>query len=226
MSKLIWDATGERRYETGVSKGVIYFPDETGEYTDGTAWNGLTAVNQAPSGAEPTKLYADNINYVTLTSLEEFAATIEAYTYPEEFGVCDGTASPIPGVAIGQQARQLFGFSYQTIVGNDVKGNDFGHKTHLIYGCKAAPSAKDYASVNDSPEAATFSWELSTNPVYVNELLKPTAIITLDSTILPAAKLQAVETILYGQDATTDPVAPAVVARMPLPAEVLTLLAG
>lgn len=226
MTRLIWDATGARLYETGVDRGVIYFPDEDGVYSDGVAWNGLTAVNQTPSGAEPTKLYADNINYVTLTSLEEFAATIEAYTYPVEFARCDGTAMPIPGVSVGQQTRQIFGFSYRTIVGNDIKGNDFGHKIHLVYGCKAAPSEKAYSSVNDSPEAATFSWELSTNPVHVNEVLKPTAIITVDSTTVPPEKFAALEAILYGRDATTEPAAPAVVARLPLPAEVLALLAA
>lgn len=215
MAKLVWDKTGERIYETGTKNGVLYVRDENGTYPGGVAWNGLTAVTQSPSGAEPTPLWADDIKYLNLISAEEFGATIEAYTYPEEFEVCDGSAAIAPGVTIGQQKRKMFGLSYKTIIGNDVDENDYGYKIHLIYGAIAAPSEKAYATINDSPEAITFSWEVSTTPVEVPGF-KPTAILTIDSTTVEASKLSALETILYGDEE--------VEARLPLPAEVVTLV--
>ena len=212
MSKLKWDQTGERLYETGVSKGVLY-PLVSGAYPKGVAWNGLTAVNENPSGAEPTPLYADNIKYLNLMSAEEFGATIEAYMYPDEFGECNGEAELTKGVAISQQARKLFGLSYQTKIGSD-QDNDLGYKIHLIYGALAAPSEKAYATVNDSPEAITFSWEISTTPVEVTGF-KPTASLVIDSTKVEPEKLAAFEKILYGDDTNE--------ARLPLPNEVVTL---
>lgn len=200
MSKLVWDQTGERLYETGVKKGVLY-PQTNGAYPKGVAWNGLTAVTESPSGAEATALYADDIKYLNLLSTEEFGATIEAYTYPEEFAQCDGSAAIAEGVMIGQQKRNTFGLAYSTTLGNDVDGNDFGYKLHLIYGALAAPSEKSYATINDSPEAITFSWEVSTTPVNVNGF-KPTASITIDSTKVDPEKLAALEEILYGKDHT------------------------
>lgn len=197
MAKLVWDESGKRLYETGVEKGVLYVQGENGQYENGVAWNGLTAVTESPSGAEPTALYADDIKYLELFSAEEFGATIEAYTYPEEFEACDGSASLGTGVTIGQQDRKAFGLCYRTIVGNDVKGNEHGYKLHLIYGAKAKPSEKAYATVNDSPEAVTFSWEVSTTPVNVAGF-KPTASVTIDSTKIEAGKLKAIEDKLYG----------------------------
>lgn len=199
MAKLVWDETGKRKYETGVSKGVLYVQTEEGTYGKGVAWNGLTAVNESPSGAESTPLYADDIKYLELTSTEEYGASIEAYTYPEEFEVCDGSAELAAGVTIGQQPRKTFGFCYKTIVGNDIKNNDHGYKIHIVYGAKAAPSEKAYQTVNDSPEAITFSWELTTTPVSV-EGYKPTACVTIDSTKIDAANLQAIEEALYGTE--------------------------
>lgn len=215
MAKLVWDKTGERIYETGTKNGVLYVRDETGAYPAGVAWNGLTAVTQSPSGAEPTPLWADDIKYLNLISAEEFGATIEAYTYPEEFEACDGSAAIAPGVTIGQQKRKVFGLSYKTTVGNDVDENDYGYKIHLIYGAIAAPSEKAYATINDSPEAITFSWEVSTTPVEVQGH-KPTAILTIDSTKVDKTKLTALEAILYGDKETE--------ARLPLPDEVVTLV--
>lgn len=212
MSKLKWDQTGERLYETGVSKGVLY-PLVSGAYPKGVAWNGLTAVNENPSGAEPTPLYADNIKYLNLMSAEEFGATIEAYMYPDEFSECNGEAELIKGVAIGQQARKLFGLSYQTKIGSD-QDNDLGYKIHLIYGALAAPSEKAYATVNDSPEAITFSWEISTTPVEVPGF-KPTASLVIDSTKVDPTKLAEFEKKLYG-DETNE-------AALPLPSEVAAL---
>lgn len=212
MSKLVWDKTGERKYETGVSKGVLY-PQSNGTYPKGVAWNGLTAVNESPSGAEATPLYADNIKYLNLMSAEEFGATIEAYMYPDEFAECNGEKDLVAGVSVGQQKRTPFGLSYQTKVGSDTD-NDLGYKIHLIYGALAAPSEKAYATVNDSPEAITFSWEVSTTPVEVSGA-KPTASLTIDSTKVDPAKLAAFEKILYG-DADAE-------ARLPLPDEVATL---
>ena len=215
MSKLVWDQTGERYYETGVKQGVLYPMQEGGVYSKGVAWNGLTAVTESPSGAEATALYADDIKYLNLMSNEEFGCTIEAYTYPDEFAECDGSASIATGVTIGQQKRKTFGLCYRTVLGNDVDINDYGYKLHLVYGCLAAPSEKAYATVNDSPEAVTFSWEVSTTPVSVNGF-KPTACITIDSTKATAEKLTALEAILYGSESEE--------ARLPLPDEIATLM--
>ena len=212
--KLQWDNVGERFYETGTSKGVL-FPYSKDAYQTGIAWNGLTAVSESPSGAEPTALWADDIKYLNLYSTEEFGATITAYTYPDEFAECDGSVDLIPGVSIGQQNRKMFGLAYKTLIGNDTDGTDKGYKIHCIYGCKASPSEKSYATVNDSPEAIEFSWEVSTTPVDV-EGKKPTANIIFDSTKLSAAQMQIVEDTLYGTE-STDP-------RLPLPAEWVTLL--
>lgn len=215
MPAIKWDQTGERLYETGVDHGVLYIPNTDSEYVGGVAWNGLTAVTESPSGAEPNPQYADNIKYLNLISVEEFGGTIEAFTYPEEFEQCDGTASLAPGVTIGQQNRKTFGLSYRTLVGNDVEATDHGYKIHLIYGALAAPSEKAYATVNDSPEAITFSWELTTTAVEVTGH-KPTASLTVDSTKASADGMAALEAVLYGSD-TED-------ARLPLPDEVLTLV--
>lgn len=217
MSKIVWDKTGERLYETGVEKGVLY-SFEDGAYTKGVPWNGLTAVTESPSGAEPTALYADDIKYLNLMSAEEFGATIEAYMYPDEFKKCNGEAEIAAGVSIGQQKRSSFGLSYVTKIGNDTDGSDYGYKIHLIYGALASPSEKGYETINDSPEAITFSWEISTTPVeIVDKKFKPTASVTIDSTKVKAGELAALETILYGSDAggsgtATEP-------RLPLPDE-------
>lgn len=215
MAKLVWDQTGERFYETGVKNGVLYVQDESGAYPAGVAWNGLTAVTESPSGAEPTPLYADDIKYLNLMSAEEFGATIEAYTYPEEFEQCDGSAELAPGVTIGQQVRKIFGLCYKTVVGNDVKGNDLGYKIHLIYGAQAAPSEKAYQTINDSPEAITFSWEVTTTPVNVAGH-KPTASLVIDSTKVDAEKLAAIEAKLFGSDSEE--------AQLPLPDEIAGML--
>lgn len=215
MSKITWDNTGERLFETGVKNGVLYVQDETGKYPKGVAWNGLTAVTESPSGAEATPLYADDIKYLNLYSAEEFGATIEAYMYPDEFAECDGTASIADGVMIGQQTRKAFGMSYKTTVGNDVKGNDYGYKLHIIYGAMASPSEKAYATINDSPEAITFSWEVTTTPVAVAGF-KPTASITIDSTKADATKLKALEDMLYGTEDQE--------ASLPLPDEIAALM--
>ena len=196
MSKLVWDQTGERLYETGIKNGVLYIPTN-GVYNKGVAWNGLTAVTESPSGAEATALYADDIKYLSLMSTEEFGATVEAYTYPDEFAQCDGSASLATGVMIGQQPRKTFGLCYRTTIGNDTEGNDFGYKLHIIYGALASPSEKAYATINDSPEAITFSWEITTTPVNVTGA-KPTASLTIDSTKVDAEKLAALEKVLYG----------------------------
>ena len=214
MAKLVWDESGKRLYETGVKMGVLYVQNENGAYPKGVAWNGLTAVNESPSGAESTPLYADDIKYLNLRSAEEFGATIEAYTYPDEFEACDGSAEIAPGVKVGQQARKSFGLCYRTIVGNDVQGNDFGYKLHLIYGATAAPSEKAYATVNDSPEAITFSWEVTCTPVEVPGF-KPSASLVIDSTKVDADKLAALEAKLYGDDNTE--------AMLPLPAEIIEM---
>ena len=217
MSKLVWDQTGDRLYETGVKNGVLYVQGAGGTYDKGVAWNGLTAVTESPSGAEASPLYADDIKYLNLMSNEEFGATIEAYTYPEEFAECDGSASIAKGVYIGQQARKTFGLSYRTVIGNDVDSNDYGYKLHLIYGALAAPSEKAYATINDSPEAITFSWEVTTTPVNVKGF-KPTASVTIDSTKVESEKLAALEAILYGTEEKE--------ARLPLPDEIATLMAA
>lgn len=216
MSKLVWDKTGERFYETGVEKGVLY-PFANGAYSKGVAWNGLTAVTESPSGAEPTALYADNIKYLNLMSNEEFGATVEAYTYPDEFAACDGSAEIATGVSIGQQKRSAFGLSYVTKLGNDVDGSDYGYKVHLIYGALASPSERAYSTVNDSPEANTFSWEISTTPVEVPGF-KPTALVTIDSTKVKKEELQALEAILYGSEEKE--------AKLPLPEELVTIFAS
>ena len=215
--RLEWDKTGEKLYETGVKMGVLYPQADGGTYPKGVAWNGLSGVTESPSGAEASPIYADDIKYINLISTEEFSATVEAYMYPDEFAECDGTAEIAPGVTIGQQDRKAFGMCYRTIVGNDTEKDGHGYKLHIIYGATAAPSEKGYASVNDSPEAITFSWELSTNPVNVKNA-KPTASLTIDSTKVDAQKLAKLEDILYGS-AEAD-------ARLPLPDEIATLMAG
>ena len=197
MARLVWDQTGQKTYETGVKQGVLYPQGEGGAYPKGYAWNGLTGVTESPSGAESNPLYADDIKYLNLMSAEEFGATIEAYTYPDEFAECDGSAEIAPGVTIGQQARKTFGMAYKTTFGNDVDGNEHGYKLHLVYGAKAKPSEKAYATVNDSPEAVTFSWEVTTTPVNVAGF-KPTATVTIDSTKIQPDKLKAIEDKLYG----------------------------
>lgn len=227
--KLVWDKTGERLYETGVSKGVVYPIQTGGVYTKGVAWNGLSAVTESPSGAEASPIYADNIKYLNLMSAEEFAATVEAYTYPDEFAECDGSAEIAEGVYAGQQNRKIFGLSYQTILGNDVDSNDYGYKLHLIYGGQAAPSEKAYSTVNDSPEPVALSWEVSTTPVEITKTingkkLKPTAHITIDSTKVDPEKLAALEEILYGKDPTEPEGDDGVEPRLPLPDEVITLM--
>lgn len=215
MSKLVWDKTGERFYETGVDHGVLYPIQAGGLYNKGVVWNGLTAVTESPSGAEATALYADNIKYLNLISAEEFGATIEAYTYPDEFAECDGSAELATGVYIGQQPRKTFGLCYRTVIGNDVDNDSFGYKLHLIYGALAAPSEKGYSTINDSPEAITFSWEVKTTPVNVTGC-KPTACLTIDSTKVDKDKLAALEAILYGGESTE--------AKLPLPDEVAQVI--
>lgn len=214
MAKLIFDKIGERFYETGVNKGVLYLQSADGSYPQGVAWNGLTAVTESPSGAEATPLYADNIKYLNLISNEEYGATIEAYMYPDEFAACNGEKELAAGITIGQQARQAFGMSFQTKVGNDIN-NELGYKIHIIYNALAAPSEKSYATVNDSPEAITFSWELSTTPIEV-EGMKPTACVTIDSTKVDAEKLAALEAMLYGSESED--------AKLPLPSEIIALI--
>ena len=225
MSKLVWDKTGERYYETGVKNGVLYPIQPNGTYSKGVAWNGLTAVTESPSGAENTPLYADDIKYLNLVSAEEFGATVEAYTYPDEFAECDGSASIADGVMIGQQARKIFGMSYKTTVGNDVDGNSHGYKLHLIYGATASPSEKAYATINDSPEAITFSWEIATTPVNVTGF-KPTASLVIDSTKANPTKLASLEEILYGKDPTSEGLSDGVDPRLPLPDEIATIMAA
>lgn len=214
MPRLTWDDLGKRFYETGVKQGVLY-PQVGGAYPKGVAWNGLTAVTESPSGAEPTALYADDIKYLELISNEEFGCTIEAYTYPDEFKACNGEATLAEGVTIGQQTRVPFGFCYKTVLGNDEKKNDYGYKLHLVYGATASVSEKAFQTINDSPEAITFSWEVTTTPVAVKGF-KPTAILTIDSTTIAAEKLTALEDILYGKDEAE--------ARLPLPDEIAELV--
>lgn len=223
--RLVWDKTGEKTYETGVDRGVLYPIQTGGLYNKGVAWNGLTGVTESPSGAEATAIYADNIKYLSLTSAEEFGATVEAYTYPDEFAECDGSASIATGVYIGQQTRKTFGLCYRTVYGNDVDGNDHGYKLHLIYGCQASPSEKGYTTINDSPEAITFSWELTTTPVNVTGY-KPTACITIDSTKADPTKLAALEEILYGKDGSPEPSTGGTDPRLPLPDEIMELMAA
>lgn len=215
MPRLVWDATGDKIYETGTDRGVVYPQNASGQYPAGYAWSGLTAVTESPSGAEANDLYADNIKYLSLISAEDFGYTIEAYYYPPEFEQCDGTAEPVTGVKIGQQDRKAFGFCYRSVLGNDTEGNAHGYKLHLFYNGKAAPSEQSYQTINDSPEAITFSWEVKTTPVNVTGH-KPTAKLTIDSTAVDATKLAALEDILYGDDNAS--------ARLPLPDEVISLL--
>jgi hypothetical protein len=217
MAPLTWDQVGERLYETGVDHGVLYIPDSGGDYDSGFAWNGLTTVTESPSGAESNPQFADNIKYLNLISAEEFGATIEAFTYPDEFAQCDGTAIPEPGITIGQQGRKQFGLCYRSRVGNDIDGTDHGYKLHLVYGCQAAPSEKAYATINDSPEAIAFSWAVTTSPVGVTDL-KPTALLVVDSTVVDGATLKELEDVLYGT-ASVD-------ARLPLPDEVVGMFGG
>lgn len=216
MAKIVWDAIGERFYETGVKNGVLYVMDK-GAYTKGVAWNGLTAVTESPSGAEATALYADDIKYLNLMSNEEFGGTIEAYTYPDEFKACNGEADLATGVTIGAQTRKAFGLCYRTTIGNDTDGNDYGYKLHLVYGAQAAVSEKAYATINDSPEAITFSWEFTTTPVSVAGH-KPTACVTIDSTKVDAEKLAELEAKLYGSE-SEEP-------ALPLPDEIATMFAA
>lgn len=217
MAPLTWDQVGEKVYETGVDRGVLYIPDESGVYNAGFAWNGLTTITESPSGADATPQFADNIKYLNLISAEEFGGTIEAFTYPDEFGQCDGSASPSEGIVIGQQGRKVFGLCYRTRVGNDVDGVDHGYKLHLIYGAQAAPSEKAYATINDSPEAISFSWEITTTPVPVTDY-KPTSLIVVNSTMVDADALSDLEDLLYG--------AGAVEAALPTPDAVIALFAG
>lgn len=217
MAPLEWDQVGERLYETGVDHGVLYIPDETGAYDSGFAWNGLTTVTESPSGAESNAQYADNIKYLNLLSAEEFGGTIEAFTYPDEFGQCDGTAELAPGVQIGQQGRKVFGLAYRTRLGNDIEGTDHGYKLHLLYGLQAAPSEKAYATINDSPEAITFSWEVSSTPVPVAGR-KPTALLVVDSTTVDPADLTTLEEILFGSVGDD--------ARLPTPDDVAAIFGG
>ena len=217
MSKIVWDAVGEHIFETGVRNGVLYLKDAQGAYNTGVAWNGLTSVSESPEGAEATDLYADDVKYLTLMSAENFKATIEAYTYPPEFEECDGSASIATGVVIGQQTRKPFGLCYRTSIGNDTDGNEHGYKLHIVYGCQASPSEKQYSTINDSPEAITFSWEVSTTPVNVTGK-KPTATLIIDSTKADKSKLTALEAILYGSE-QDEP-------RLPLPDEIATLMAS
>ena len=214
MSKLVWDNTGERKYETGVDHGVLFPKDETGAYATGVVWSGLTAVSESPSGAEASPIYADNVKYLNLVSAEDFGASIEAYTYPDEFAPCQGVAEPVSGISIAQQARREFGFSYRTLIGNDVDGQEHGYKLHLVYNALAAPSEKAYSTVNESPEAMTFSWEITTTPVAVTGY-KPTAHLEIDSTKADPAKLKSLEEMLYGSESQE--------SRLPTPDEVIAL---
>lgn len=215
MARLIWDEVGQRFFETGVKNGVLYVQDNDGAYKNGVVWNGLTAVTESPSGAEETPLYADDVKYLTLRSAEEFGATVEAYTYPEEFEQCDGSASIAAGVTIGQQARRAFGLCYRTSVGNDIQGQNFSYKLHLIYGCTVAPSEKSYSTINDNPEAITFSWELSTVPVPVDGF-SPTASLVIDASKVDEGKMQQLEDALFGDESNE--------AKLLLPNEIMEML--
>ena len=215
MARLIWDEVGQRFFETGVKNGVLYVQDNDGSYKNGVVWNGLTAVTESPSGAEETPLYADDVKYLTLRSAEQFGATIEAYTYPEEFEQCDGSAQIAAGVTIGQQARRAFGLCYRTAIGNDIQGQEFSYKLHLLYGCTVAPSEKSYSTINDNPEAITFSWELSTVPVPVDGF-KPTASLVIDASKVDEGKMQLLEDALFGNESNE--------AKLLTPNEIMELL--
>lgn len=225
MSKIVWDADTKRLFETGVDHGVLYLKDENGAYSNGVPWNGLTGVTESPSGSEPTALWADNIKYLSIKSAEEFGCTIEAYTYPDEFKECNGLAELAEGVTVGQQKRKPFGFCYRTIVGNDAKGEDYGYKLHLIYGCEASPSESAYSTKNDSPDAITFSWTVTTTPVASSGDMKPTALVVIDSTVADKTKLAALEEVLYGKNGTGES-DPGTAPRMPLPDEIATMFAA
>lgn len=213
--KLVWDNVGERFYETGVKNCALYLQSTNGSYPKGVAWNGISAINESPSGAESSPIYADDTKYLNLISNEELSASIEAYTYPDEFAECDGSAEIATGITIGQQPRKAFGLAYKTTLGNDIVGNEYGYKLHLLYGCKAAPSEKAYSTINDSPEAITFSWEISTTPVNVKGF-KPTSNLTIDSSKVAPEKLAALEAVLFGSESAE--------ARLPLPDEIITLV--
>ena len=217
MAVLEWDVVGERSYETGVDHGVLYLPDDSGDYNDAESWNGIVKITESPSGAGATPTYADNIKYLNLIAAELFGATIEAYTYPDKFAECDGTAVPVDGVFIGQQTRKKFGLCYRSQKGNDIEGTDFGYKIHLVYGAQAEPSARDHDTINDTPSAITFSWVISTSPVPVTDH-KPTALITIDSTKVDSDALATLLDILYGTE-SVDP-------RLPLPDEVISIFEG
>lgn len=217
MTTLVWDQIGQRKYETGVDRGVLYIPNNLGVYTNGVAWNGLTNVNETPSGAEANAQYADNIKYLNLFSAEEFGATLEAYTYPDEFAQYDGLGTPAVGVVIGQQARKSFGLSYRTKIGNDVDGDAHGYKLHLVYGCSASPSEKSYSTINDSPEAITFSWDITTVPVPVTGF-RPTSILVVDSTKVSSGDLTDLENLLYGTSGTSP--------SLPTPDAVISIFSG
>lgn len=222
MSRLLWDQSGQKKYETGLDRGVLYIPNVSGAYTTGFAWNGLTTVTQTPSGAESNKQYADNLVYAILLSAEEYGGSIEAFTYPEEFAQCDGTASPEAGIYIGQQNRQPFGLSWRTVLGNDVLANAYGYKLHLVYGALASPSEKTHTTINDSPELVTFSWDFTTTPIAVGTIgsveYKPASYLQIDSTTVQAGALTTLEDLLYGTVSTS--------AALPTPAEVVALFAG
>lgn len=222
--RIKWDSVGDRIYETGVDRGVLYLQNDLGLYPSGVPWNGLINVTENPSGAEPNPVYADNIKYLNLMSTEEFGATIEAFTYPDEFAICDGSAELVQGVLIGQQTRKPFGLCYRTLLGNDVDSNDYGYKLHLVYGAKASPSEKAYQTINETPEAITFSWETTTTPVEVPGF-KPTATLTIDSTKVSLTKLAELEEILYGVDGDSEAVPPILSKepRLPLPAEIISI---
>lgn len=217
MSRIQWDNVGERKFETGIDRVVLYPANDDGTYPKGVAWNGITSIAESPSGAEDTALYADNIKYLNLKSAEEYGTTIEAYTYPDEWEECDGTATLAAGVKLGQQTRKGFGLSYRTRVGNDVKNDSYGYKIHLVYGCSASPSERSFQTVNDSPEAITFSWSVSTTPVLLDGF-KAVSLITIDSTKVDADKLKALEDILYGTEDKE--------AKLPLPSEIKELFAA
>ena len=222
MSRLVWDKIGERFYETGVKKGVVYPQADDGSYPKGAAWNGLTAVTESPSGAEATALYANDSKYLNLMSNEEFGGTIEAYTYPDEFAPCNGSVEAAPGINLGQQPRKQFGLCYRTGLGNDTEGYDYGYKLHLVYNALAAPSESAYQTVNDSPETVTFSWEFSTTPVDVTNY-KPVAHLEIDSTKVDDKKLKELEDILYGKDPTSEGVSDGKDARLPMPNEIIEM---
>lgn len=224
VGRIKWDETGERFFETGIDHGVLYPIDAEGAYSQGYGWNGLTAVNESPEGGEPTALYADNIKYLEMMSAEEWKGSIEAYMYPDAFEECDGSKSPVAGLSFGQQARRKFGMAYRTRVGNDIDGDAHGYKIHLLYGLMASPSDKGYETVNDSPDAITFSWDISSTPVAVNDNYKPLSTIVIDSTKLNPTKLAALEAVLWGTDPDETTQTAGTAPRLPMPAEILSMV--